>query len=227
MNGSIIVPVLNEEAALPATLAQLCALQPVPEILVVDGGSTDGTRALAEQTAGVTTLVAPRGRGAQMNAGARAAAGEWLLFLHADTIVSPAGYAAARTVMEAGDDPWGWFDLRFDDARLAYRLHAWTITRRSRVRGAPTGDQAIFVRRAEFDAVGGFPEVPLMEDVAFVRALRARAPGRPVAVPVQTSARRWRKHGLLRTILRMWALQIQYRVGRDPRTLDAMYPHVR
>ncbi len=227
MTLSIIVPVLDEEALLPGALARLRALQPAPEILVVDGGSTDGTRALLAGCGEIRVLQAPQGRAVQMNAGARAATGDWLLFLHADTLLSPESYAAAREVMAAGTAAWGWFDLRFDDARLGYRLHALAISTHARVRRAPTGDQGLFVRRAGFEAVGGFPEQPLLEDVAFVRALREHGPAVCVRAPVVTSARRWREHGLLRTILRMWALKLQYLAGRDPHTLAALYPHVR
>lgn len=224
---SVIVPVLNEAAVLPAVLAHLRTLEPAPECIVVDGGSTDGTWDVLQPDTHVRALHARQGRATQLNAGAAIASGDWLLFLHADTHFSQACYDAWRAEAEAGAAAWGWFDVRFDEPRLAYRLYAWAVSRRARLWGSPTGDQAVFVRRELFDAAGGFPDVPLMEDVALARALRQCGRGRPVRVPVVTSARRWRRRGLLRTILSMWLLKLQYLAGRDPHTLARTYPHVR
>lgn len=220
---TIVIPVLNEAATLPHTLTAVRQLQPQPDMIVVDGQSTDGTWAALSAESDIHVLQAPRGRAKQMNAGAAATRGEWLLFLHADTLLPQESYAAALAVQQAGTHTWGWFDIRFDDPRPAFGLLAWAINRRARLRQSPTGDQAVFVRRDTFEAVGGFPALPLMEDVALARLLRERGSGYPIAVPVITSARRWRQGGILRTILRMWFLKLQYLAGRDPAALAARY----
>src|SRR5207249_3636384 len=167
---SVVVPTLDEVEALPASLA--AARQPgVHEVIVVDGGSRDGTLAVARARAD-RVLEAPRGRARQMNAGAAAARGDVLLFLHADTRV-PAGYA--RAVARALADPavvGGRFDVRLDAAGLAYRALGRLISLRSRLTRVATGDQAIFVRRVVFERLGGYPFVPLMEDVALSRAMK-------------------------------------------------------
>jgi rSAM/selenodomain-associated transferase 2 len=220
---SIIVPVLNEEAALgPALEAVRAGLGPGDELLVVDGGSSDGTVEIARR-AGADVVVSERGRGRQQNAGARLAKGDVLLFLHADTHL-PAGY---RAEIERGladsEKCWGRFDVRFDEGGPLLRLIAWLISARSRLFRSATGDQAIFVRRADFEAVGGFREAHLFEDVELVRRMRARGAMATPSTSVVTSSRRWRKEGVLATTLRMWSLKSLYLAGVPAKSLERFY----
>jgi rSAM/selenodomain-associated transferase 2 len=218
---SIIVPVLDEALAIEAALAPLQAWRAAgAEVLVVDGGSADATARLAAPFAD-RVIAAPRGRAMQMNAGAREARGEWLLFLHADTVLPADAPRAVEDAAARGE--WGRFDVAIDGADPMLVLVALAMNLRSRFTGIATGDQAIFMSRAAFEAVGGYPPIPLMEDVALSRALRAR--GRPVCLRqrVVTSARRWERHGTLRTILLMWRLRLAYAFGADPHRLARRY----
>jgi rSAM/selenodomain-associated transferase 2 len=191
-------------------------------VIVVDGGSTDGTAVLAAPLAD-RVIVAPAGRARQQNAGAAAAGGQVLLFLHADTRL-PDG--ADRLVLEglaASGHEWGRFDVRLDGRHPAFRAIEAGISLRSRITGIATGDQAIFVRRAAFEAVGGFPDVPLMEDVRLSSALLRR--GRPLCLraPVLTSSRRWEARGISRTVILMWRLRLEHALGADPERLARRY----
>jgi rSAM/selenodomain-associated transferase 2 len=218
---SIVIPVLDEARGIAAALAELGALREQgAEVVVVDGGSRDATRSLAR--AHCDRLVeSPRGRGAQMNAGARAARGELLVFLHADTRLPADGARAIREALARGE--WGRFDVAIEGADRLLMLVAWMMNVRSRLTGIATGDQAIFVRRASLDAVGGFPEIALMEDVALCKRLRRRSPPVCLRERVTTSARRWRRRGTLRTIFLMWGLRLAYALGADPRRLARRY----
>ncbi|MGZ5034695.1 MAG: TIGR04283 family arsenosugar biosynthesis glycosyltransferase [Usitatibacter sp.] len=219
---SIIVPVLDEASSIEATLA---AVQPWRargiEVVVVDGGSRDATRDLARPLAD-RVIDAPRGRASQMNAGARAAAGGVLLFVHADTIL-PGAAADLVQRMDASGREWGRFDVAIAGADPLLRFVARLMNARSRLTGIATGDQAMFVRRAAFEAVGGFPEIPLMEDVALSKKLRRRSAPLCLRERVLTSGRRWERHGALRTILLMWRLRLAYALGADPHRLARRY----
>jgi rSAM/selenodomain-associated transferase 2 len=215
---SIVVPALNEAQGIEACLAALAPLRARGhEVIVADGGSADGTARLAAPLAD-RVIRAPRGRAAQMNAGAAAAAGEALLFLHADSFLPP---EADALVLEAlATRAWGRFDVAIDsdDPRLA--VIAYFMNRRSRLTGIATGDQAIFVRRADF---AGFPAIALMEDVAFSRAMKRVSPPACLAARVRTSARRWESKGVARTVLLMWRLRFAYWRGADPDELARRY----
>jgi len=220
MKLSIIMPVLNEAAGTEAALRALGSLRERGvELIVVDGGSGDGTAELARPLAD-RVLSAPRGRAMQMNSGAAAAKGDALLLLHADTRLPQ---DADQLVLDGlNDRQWGRFNVRFDGGGLL-RLVAIMMNTRSRLTGIATGDQAMFMRRAAFEQAGGFPPIALMEDIAL--SARLKRLGRPLclAARVTTSGRRWRRHGLWRTILLMWGLRLRYFLGADPARLARAY----
>lgn len=217
---SIIVPALEEAAGIAACLARLQPLRGRgAQVVVADGGSSDGTVAVAAPLADLV-LVAPRGRAAQMNAGAAAATGDTLLFLHADTRLPE---DADRLVLEglaATGREWGRFDVAIEGRSPLLRAVAAGMNARSRLTGIATGDQAIFVRRGDF---GGFPEIALMEDIAFSKAMKRR--GRPACLRAQavTSGRRWDERGAMCTIVHMWRLRLAYALGADPDELARRY----
>jgi rSAM/selenodomain-associated transferase 2 len=218
---SIVVPVLNEAEGIEAHLALLAPLRARgAEVIVVDGGSTDATPELAAALAD-RVLDAPLGRAAQMNAGARAAQGEAILFLHADTSLPEDADRLIGRALERAH--WGRFDVRIEGRHRLLAVVGAAMNLRSRLTGIATGDQAIFMRRPAFDATGGFPPIPLMEDVAL--SARLKRIGKPacVAERVVTSGRRWESRGVLRTIMLMWRLRLAYFLGADPVKLARSY----
>jgi rSAM/selenodomain-associated transferase 2 len=218
---TFVVPVLNEAESIVRALNALAPLRARGhEVIVVDGESEDGTADLARPLAD-RILVAPRGRARQMNAGARGATGDALLFLHADVRLPR---DADRMVLAAlATRPWGRFDVRLDSPRALLALVGSMMNLRSRATGIATGDQAIFVRRQVFERQGGYAEIPLMEDVEL--STRLRRLGRPVCLRarVLVSARRWQARGALRTIALMWRLRLAYFLGADPARLAERY----
>jgi rSAM/selenodomain-associated transferase 2 len=219
-NISIIMPTLNEAHGITATLTRLQALrQAGHEVIVVDGGSTDDTVAHAAPLAD-RLVTAPRGRACQMNAGAVAATRDVLLFLHADTMLP---LDAAAHITSDNSHLWGRFDVRLTGTHPLLRIVESMMNLRSRLTGIATGDQALFVERALFLAVGGFPELPLMEDIALSRTLKRH--GRPLCLraKVTTSSRRWEQNGVCSTILLMWRLRLAYFLGADPARLARLY----
>jgi rSAM/selenodomain-associated transferase 2 len=228
MRLSVVVPALNEATLLGVTLRALQELRlRGGEVIVVDGGSDDGTVSLSQQEAD-RVLRAPRGRARQMNAGAAAATGDVVLFLHADTVLDPNVDHVIETALSGGASVWGRFDVRLSGTHPLLRLVERMINWRSRLSGIATGDQAIFVRRDVFVASGGYPDIPLMEDVALCKRLKASY-GRPAALRerVVTSSRRWEQHGVLRTIVLMWWLRLVYALGVDPHRLIHYYKSTR
>lgn len=222
MKLSIVVPTLDEAAAIQATLGALAeARAGGAEVLVVDGGSRDGTRALAAPLAD-RVIEGPRGRSAQMNAGARAASGEAFVFLHADTLLPTGAHHAIEAAL-AGGRSWGRFDVAIAGADPMLAVVALLMNARSRWTGIATGDQALFVTRAAFEAEGGFPDIPLMEDVALSKRLRRRSRPACLRERVVTSGRRWERRGTLRTIMLMWKLRLAYALGADPHRLARRY----
>lgn len=218
---SIIIPLLNEAAQIVERLHDLQDLRERCQLIVVDGGSDDASPDLARPLAD-KLLQGPRGRARQMNLGAATAQGEYLLFLHADTRL-PSNAVTALLQAQADGFQWGRFDVAFDNPRPIFKLIAWLMNWRSRLTGIATGDQAMFVNRQAFQAIGGFPEIALMEDIAISAQLLRL--GRPccIAKCVVTSARRWQKNGVWSTILLMWRLRLQYFFGADPDNLVMSY----
>lgn len=219
---SIVIPTLNEGEGLPRLLDELAPLRGMAcEIVVADGGSTDGTKCAADDGADRVVAAEP-GRARQMNAGAAEARGRCLWFLHADS--RPPHGAPARIEWGLARRAWGRFDVALSGGGPALGLIAAMMNRRSCWTGICTGDQGVFMWRAAFDAVGGFPDQPLMEDVAFSRRAKQRF-GRPACVPgpLVTSSRRWERHGLVRTVVLMWRLRAAYALGASPETLHRRY----
>lgn len=219
---SIILPVLDEATGIIVCLSALASARAAGvEIIVADGGSQDGTAQRAAPLAD-HVLNAPRGRARQMNAGAAIATGDVLLFLHADTQLPDTAFAALETAMAAGAQ-WGRFDVDIVGRHPMFSVIAALINLRSRLSGIATGDQAIFVRREVFAEVGGFPDLRLMEDIAFSDRLRKRWKPACLKARVSTSGRRWERYGLWRTIILMWTLRSAYRLGVSPEVLAHYY----
>lgn len=219
---SIIIPVLNEEAALRSHLPRLQPLRDAGhEVIVVDGGSDDESARIASAQAD-QVLVAPQGRARQMNAGAAAASGGILVFLHIDTLL-PDATLQLDEQMKQSSRVWGRFDLRLSGEHPAFRLLERLISLRSRVSGIVTGDQTIFVRSDAFALAGGYPDMPLMEDVVLSRRLLRQS--RPLCLRdrVVSSSRRWERDGILRTVLLMWFLRLRFYLGADPGRLAEIY----
>lgn len=215
-----MIPVLNDAPALARLLPALESLREQgDEIIVVDGGSTD---ALADVAAGTTVVRAARGRAAQMNAGAAVARGDILWFVHADTCPPDTARAALCAAVDAGAC-WGRYDVALDDPAWAFRMIETAMNWRSRLSGIATGDQAIFVTRQQFAAISGFAGIALMEDIEFSRRLRRVQWPACLSTRVRTSARRWRKQGIARTVALMWLLRLAYFVGVSPARLAAVY----
>jgi len=222
MGISVIVPALDESAHIVALLRDLAPLRSAGhELILVDGGSLDDTMVLAEGRVD-RILKAPRGRASQMNAGARAASGAVLWFLHADTrLTSDAPQALLNACQEGAI--WGHFDVRLSGSTVLLRMVERAMNLRSRMTGIATGDQGIFVTRAAFERVGGYPEIALMEDIALSKALRRLASPVCLRTRLVTSSRRWEEHGVLRTILLMWWLRLSYALGAEPDRLARLY----
>jgi rSAM/selenodomain-associated transferase 2 len=220
---AIVLPVLDEARNLERLLPELCARAPRSDVVVVDGGSGDDSAAVVGRHAGVRWLTGPRGRALQMNAGAGAAVGEVLLFLHADTRLPPDFADAIAVALEDPSVVGGRFDVRFDNPGAAFRMIATMMNVRSRLSGIFTGDQAIFVRRSIFESLGGYPAIPLMEDIELSRRLKQRGRVACLRERVTTSARKWERDGVLRTILLMWTLRFLYAVGVSPARLHRWY----
>ncbi len=220
---SIVVPVLDEAGAIAGHLAALAPLRArSAEVIVVDGGSFDDTVACARSGAD-RVLAAPRGRASQMNAGAEAATGDILLFLHADTRLPPGADALIYEALAAGGRVWGRFDVRIEGRHRLLGLVAALMNRRSRLTGIATGDQAIFVTRDAFERAEGYPDIPLMEDLVLSRRLKRLSRPACLESPVTTSGRRWERHGVVRTILTMWRLRLAFWLGADPHALALAY----
>lgn len=218
---SVVIPAWNEAARLPRLLDALERCDPRPhEVIVVDGGSDDGTPELAGSRSRL--IVAERSRAGQQNAGARAASGEVLWFLHADSVPAGSAVEEIRMAILRGC-PGGCFRIAFpSEERAHHALLPWIergINARTRVTRGGTGDQGLFAGREAFDAAGGFPAWPLFEDVALAARLKRAGRFAVCRGPLETSARRWLRHGVARTMIRMWALRLAYLAGASPESL--------
>ena len=215
---SVVIPTLNAAFELPEALGRLAlGLDVVREVIVSDGGSADATRRIAED-AGAEVIEGPPGRGGQLRRGAEAASGPWLLFLHADTHLPEGWEAAARAHMRGGRA--GWFRLAFRAEGFGARWTAGWANARSRM-GLPYGDQGLLIPRDLYDAVGGFADVPLMEDVRMARALRGRLA--PISATVTTSAARYERRGWARQGTRNLGLLARHLAGASPDRLAERY----
>jgi len=220
---SIIVPALNEAQGIAAALAGLASLRNRGhEVIVVDGGSSDGTAALSRGAAD-RVVAAPRGRSSQMNAGAALARGEVLLFLHADTRLPEDADARILEGLVASGRAWGRFDVRIEGASVCLPVIAFFMNLRSRATGIATGDQAIFIRREAFERAGGFPPLEMMEDIALSRSLKRVSRPLCLADKAVTSGRRWERRGVLRTVFLMWWLRLAFFFGAAPSSLARFY----
>ena len=220
---SIIIPVLDEAERLGALRGPLSEIQALGhQVIVVDGGSRDESRRVAREIT-PTVIDCARGRALQMNAGAAAAEGELLLFLHADTRLQPGAVEALLAELRRGEALWGRFDVRLDGEHWLYRIIESMMNLRSRLSGIATGDQAIFVSPTLFRRVGGFPRIPLMEDVAICKRLRKHSGPVRLRPPVVVSTRRWARNGIIATTLLMWRLRLSFFLGVDPERLARIY----
>jgi rSAM/selenodomain-associated transferase 2 len=220
---AIIIPVLDEGESIAAALDALADPRALgAEVIVVDGGSRDATIQRARLRAD-HVISAPRGRALQMNAGTERASGDVLLFLHVDTRLPADVDHVVLNGLQRSGRAWGRFDVRIDGRSPLLALVGWLMSMRSRLTGIATGDQAIFVRREAFQAVGGFPAIALMEDIALCKRLKGVS--RPLCLRerVITSGRRWEKNGVLNTVVLMWRLRLAYFFGADPEKLAQQY----
>ena len=200
----------------------LLALQEHAELLLADGGSSDGTVEWLEQTS-LPYICCPSGRARQMNAAAAIAQGNVLLFVHIDTLLGVTHVRAVQEAMQNASLIGGRFDVRLSGTHPMFRIVERAINLRSRWTGVSTGDQCQFIRRACFEAMGGFPEIPLMEDVALAKAMKQRGKQAYLRQQVETSSRRWEKHGIIKTVWLMWKLRWLYWRGVAPEALARMY----
>jgi rSAM/selenodomain-associated transferase 2 len=221
----VVVPVWNESAVL-ANCMNNCAQSGADDMVFVDGGSTDGSQELL-RVSGMRWIRARRGRASQMNAGAGVIDSDIILFLHADTDICSSHIEAVRRVMSGPDYVGGRFDLRLGGEHPGLAAVAALINLRSRLSRISTGDQAIFVRRSVFEDMGGFTDMPLMEDVEFCRRLKHRGRIACLHHSITTSGRRWEKHGLLRTVMLMAWLRLRFWLGADPAALARLYRDAR
>jgi rSAM/selenodomain-associated transferase 2 len=221
----VIIPTLDEADAIEAALVSaLDAFGETVDLVVADGGSSDDTVARASRLARVVS--APRGRGTQLNAGAHLARGQVLVFLHADTTLDPLAGARIREALSDPGTVGGCCRFALDSSSeggFRYRLLERGVNLRTRIFRTATGDQAIFSSRSAFERVGGFPEEPLFEDIAYVRSLRRLGRFQPVDAIAHTSGRRWQRRGFVRTVVSHWLLRAAYAARVPPCTLARWY----
>lgn len=219
---SLIIPTYNEEKGIAHHLSYHQDRFNFNEMIVVDGGSTDGTQRMIEQSDfdGILDEVTPGNRSRQLRKGVQLAESETVLFLHADCYL-PGNFTVS--MLSRTNKRWGWFDLEFQDTSWKYRLLGNMISLRSAIFSSPTGDQAIWVEQNLLAEIGGVPQMPLMEDVELSRRLSQTAPGHRFKKVVKANARRWKDDGYIKTILTMWTLKVAYYAGFSPSELAEIY----
>jgi rSAM/selenodomain-associated transferase 2 len=220
---SVIIPTLNEEHCIAGCIEDLLREECGFEIVVVDGGSVDGTAELAERYPGVTVIRSPKGRGLQMDLGAASASGEVLLFLHADTLLERGWASAISSVMEDTDASGGAFSFNINAQDWKYRLVEKWVAMRCKYFRLPYGDQAIFAGKNAFELAGGYRGLPLMEDVDLVKRLKRLGEFRMLKNKAMTSERRWLKKGVIRTAALNQLMMLLYKAGVSPRCLERLY----
>lgn len=227
MKLAVVVPILNEERTIAATLRALRSGAPTARIIVIDGGSDDHSVKMAGPLCD-SIVHSARGRGRQMNAGAALAAdADALVFVHADTIVTAGFELAIKAALVQPKVVGGRFDVELDNRSIQYRVLETMINWRSRLMHTATGDQAIFVLREVFARLGGFAQIELCEDVDFMRRLRGEGTIACLHTRVLTSARQWQRNGFVRTILRMWTIKSLFLLGVSPGRLKRHYADTR
>lgn len=225
---SIIIPTYNESAIIGGTITMLNEITtPEDEIIVVDGSSEDKTREIVREFPNVRLISSPRGRAFQMNAGAQIAKGKCMLFLHADVIIDEICLSMLKNQICGNEVQWGWFAFTLNSPRFIYRVIEKGANLRNRLTGIPLGDHGIFVKRGMFYIIGGFPEIPIMEDLEFVKKMNIVVNGVEIKSPVKISVRRFEHSGIIRTLSIMWILKMLYSVGVSPEKLAKYYRQVR
>jgi rSAM/selenodomain-associated transferase 2 len=217
---SIIIPILNESSQLGQTLEKLFQGfngDPGIEVIIGDGGSDDDSLEIAKHYP-CRIIIGKTGRARQMNAASQAAKGDWLLFLHADSLL-PEDWR--RQLQQS--EKWGFFPVKFNDGHWLLRVIERTMNLRSRLSEVATGDQALYFRKSFFDQLGGFPDIPIMEDIAITKRARRKSKPRVANCRVMTSSRRWQQNGLVNTVVLMWGLRLAYFLGVDPERLHRFY----
>ncbi|WP_333878021.1 TIGR04283 family arsenosugar biosynthesis glycosyltransferase [Methylobacter sp.] len=221
MKFSIIIPTLNEEKTIASCLLPLQALRDNCEIIIVDAAHDQPIVDYPHAHLADKIISSEKGRARQMNIGASHANGELLIFLHADTTLPE--HALQLIEQHIGNKQWGRFDIQLSGNHFMLKIIAWMMNWRSRLTGIATGDQVIFVTKEAFAAVGHYPEIALMEDIALSKALKTIGPPICLKAKVTSSGRRWERYGIYRTILLMWGLRLRYFFGADPQLLAALY----
>ncbi len=225
---SIVIPVYNESMIIGERLEQLVdIITSGDEILVVDGMSEDKTRDIVEQYPGISLLKSARGRAIQMNTGAEKAKGEYILFLHADVLITEKCIMRLKDHIRNNSSDWGWFTFKLDSDRFIYRIMESCANLRDRITGVPLGDHGIFVKRGLFIKTGGYPEIAIMEDIGLVKKLKKYSEGTEIKTPVRTSVRRFEKGGVWKTVFTMCILRFMYCLGVSPTKLAGFYKNIR
>ena len=226
---SIVIPTYNESREIGITLTRLYEnISPDDEVIVVDGFSEDDTKKIVSSFHPVKLFTSQKGRAIQMNLGAEKASNEYILFLHADTLVNAICISKLKNEITSNGVEWGWFSIKLNSPRLIFRIIETGANLRASLTRTPLGDHGIFVRKDIFDKVGGFPEIQLMEDIEFVRKIKIISKkGIKIKTPVQTSVRRFEKSGILKTFFIMWFLRILYYLGASSENLARYYRNIR